>query len=464
MRTDALESTVGPVDPPDPGRTPPPRASVARALPVFVGGLVLGTSAAVAMVAWWLVPPYLALMAFLLLEPAGRRVSATNPAGPESAPSGASAPAGMPDPAAAAGPDGPSPPTDATPAPKARRGGKGRGTRKARPAVEPAPAAWVQVAPGKFVRVEAGTPSAETGPHSSPPPGTIMPEPLAAPAAVVPGLDEPDRPSPAGPGPHDAPQEAALDLAHHDPASAEGPAPDGPRDPDPADPRVLRDDVARAESAAPDRDVTPDPGPRPDPGAPRVEAAGADPIRDAHAPSTDEHDPDPAAGTQPEAMAEALVIVRAEGAAVAVEPPARGEPGVESASTGDGPDADPTADDDAGAEGLAPQADAPLFVAATVGAGPMPPCDVTNEPADESPDDSSPQPLVDAAGTSFRGGGAAIPFGPGVPPSRRNVRPGRVPHQPHGLRLRSKRGDGRPLHFARTFPPRSPPRRGLIRA
>ena len=37
-------------------------------------------NAAVAAVSWWLVPPYLALMAFLLLEPAGRRVSATNPA------------------------------------------------------------------------------------------------------------------------------------------------------------------------------------------------------------------------------------------------------------------------------------------------------------------------------------------------------------------------------------------------
>ena len=133
MRTDVLEPTAGPADPPDLGRTPPPRSRMARALPVFVGALVLGTSAAVAAVAWWLVPPYLALMAFLLFEPAGRRVSATNPAGPESATSGVSTPGDTPDPAAPASPDDASASTDAPAPSKARRGGKGRGRRRPDP-------------------------------------------------------------------------------------------------------------------------------------------------------------------------------------------------------------------------------------------------------------------------------------------------------------------------------------------
>ena len=231
-------------------------------MPVFVGGLVLGTSAAVAAVAWWLVPPYLALMAFLLLEPAGRRVSATNPAGPRSASSGASASGGATDPAESAGSGDSSASNDAAPAPKARRGGKGRGSRKAKPAFEPAPAAWLQVAPGKFVRVEPGSPTGESGPYASLPPGTPMSSPSPAEAEAVPGLDAPDRPT-AEPGPHDAPTEAALEYPHLETTPAEGLEPDSPRDPEPAVVGWPLDDDARAESSAFDHDVTPDPGIRP---------------------------------------------------------------------------------------------------------------------------------------------------------------------------------------------------------
>ncbi len=158
-------------------------------MPVFVGGLVLGTSAAVASVAWWLVPPYLALMAFLLLEPAGRRVSATNPAGPRSASSGVSTSGGALDPAESAGSGDPSASNDAATAPKARRGGKGRGSRKAKAVIEPVPAAWLQVAPGKFVRVEPGSPTGESGPYSTLPPGAPMSSPSPAEAEAVPGLE-----------------------------------------------------------------------------------------------------------------------------------------------------------------------------------------------------------------------------------------------------------------------------------
>jgi hypothetical protein len=369
-------------------------------MPVFVWGLVLGTSAAVAAVAWWLVPPYLALMAFLLLEPAGRRVSATNPAGPRSATSGVSIPGGAPDPAESAGSGDPSASTDAAPAPKAKRGGKGRGSRKARPAFEPAPAAWVQVAPGKFVRVEPGSPTGESGPYHSLPPGSPTPSPAEA-----------------VPGPHDAPTEAALEHPHLETTPAEGPAPEGQRDPEPAVVGWPLDD-ARAGSPAFERDVTPDPGPRPIPGAPSVGEAEADPIRDPEVFATD--DPDLAAGTQPEAAVGGPVIARAQEVAVVVEPQAVDEPAVE-------------------------------------------PIGVADESADR-PGDPSRGHLPDATGASYPGGAMAAWSGRGVPPLRRNVRSTRSPHGPNGLRLRSKRGDGRPHHFVRAFPPRSPPRRGLIRA
>jgi hypothetical protein len=379
--------------------------------------LVLGTSAAVAAVAWWLVPPYLALMAFLLLEPAGRRVSATNPAGPRSASSGASALADTSDPAESAG-SGDSSASDATtPAPKARRGGKGRGSRRAKPAIEPVPAAWVQVAPGKFVRVEPGSPSGESGPYAPMPPGTPTPSPSPATAEAVPGPDAPDRPT-AGPGPHDAPTEAALEHPHLETTPAEGLAPERPRDFDPDVEGLSLVDDARAESSAFGRDVMPDPGLRPSLGAPSVEAAGPDPVRDPEASATD--DLDLAAGTQPEAAAEAPVVARDQDVAADVEPPAVDE-------------------------------------------SPVEPIDVADESADR-PGDPSRGPLSDAIGASYPGGAMAAWSGCGVPPLRRNVRSTRTPHGPNGLRLRSKRGDGRPHHFVRAFPPRSPPRRGLIRA
>ncbi|HEY2155556.1 MAG TPA: hypothetical protein VGH33_07995 [Isosphaeraceae bacterium] len=386
-------------------------------MPVFVWGLVLGTSAAVAAVAWWLVPPYLALMAFLLLEPAGRRVSATNPAGPRSAMSGASASAVGPDPAESAGPSDSSASNDAAPAPKARRGGKGRGSRKARPAFEPAPAAWVQVAPGKFVRVEPGSPTGESGPYTTLPPGTPMSPPSAAEAEAVPGLDAPDRPA-ADTGPHDAPTEAALEHPHLETTPAEGPAPEGPRDPEPAVVGWSFADDARAESSAFGRDVMPDPGPRPSLGAPSVEAAEADPIRDPEVFATD--DPDLAAGTQPEAAVDGPVVAWAQDVAADVEPPAVDESLVE-------------------------------------------PVDVADESADR-PGDPSRGPLPDAIGASYPGRAMAAWSGGGVPPLRRDVRSTRSPHGPNGLRLCSRRGDGRPHHFVRAFPPRSPPRQGPIRA
>lgn len=120
----------------------------------------------------WLVPPYLAAMAWLLVAPPARRASdrALNPTVVVAAPPVAD-PGGLvsEDSATIA---------EATPGlaekPKA---GRGRGRKpKAKvkpeaPVVEKTAATWVQVAPGKFVRVElpvepVAEPTVEIDPHS----------------------------------------------------------------------------------------------------------------------------------------------------------------------------------------------------------------------------------------------------------------------------------------------------------
>ncbi len=151
---------------------------------------------------------------------------------------------------------------------------------------------------------------------------------------------------------------------------------------------------------------------------PGAEGTEADPIRDPKPCATD--DPDLAAGTQPEAAVDGPVIALAEEVAAEVEPPAVDECSVESG-------------------------------------------DVNDECLDEADEPSHGNP-TDAIGASYPGGGMAPWSGRGVSPLWRYVRSTRVPHCPNGLRLRSKRGDGRPHQFVRTFPPRSPPPGGVVRA
>ena len=300
--------------------------------------------------------------------------------------------------------------------------------------IEPIPAAWLQVAPGKFVRVEPGSPTGESGPYATLPPGTPTTPPSPAEAE-------------ADPGPRDAPTEAALDHPHLETTPAEGPAPEGPRDPEPADAGWPLDDDARAESSAFGRDVTPDPGPRPVPGRPqRREEAGLGPIRAPEALATD--DTDPAAGTQPEARVGGPVVVGGEGSAVVAERPVWDESGAE----GDRPEPEPTAEDDANAEDVAADVEPPV-----ADGPPVESIDLTDECPDE-PGDPSHGHLSDAIGASYPGGAMAAWSGRGVPPPRWNVRPTRAPHCPNGLRQRSKRGDGRPHQFASgTFPSRLAP-------
>ena len=143
----------------------------------MLSGLVGLTSLAVgATTSPWLVPPYLAAMAWLLIGPAPRRSPEAGAApGRESIP----APVGQPEPIAAG--DAPS----ADPAalgeggkPKAKSG-RGRGRKpkaKTKPEVPAGTTAatWVQVAPGKFIRVERPVESVDD-PTTEPEPETAAP-------------------------------------------------------------------------------------------------------------------------------------------------------------------------------------------------------------------------------------------------------------------------------------------------
>ncbi|WZP00832.1 hypothetical protein EP7_002487 [Isosphaeraceae bacterium EP7] len=160
-------------------------------MPWALALLVPSTSLAVASVSVWLVPPYLGLMALILFVPGGRAgrsglagaVGGLEPSGPKQVPAEeASRTAETPGFGRA---DGPSeaPPgqvqaatetstmTATAAPPKSRRGGsdggnganpgqgRGRGRNKSKTKATPtAEPTWIQVAPGKFVRAEAGGP------------------------------------------------------------------------------------------------------------------------------------------------------------------------------------------------------------------------------------------------------------------------------------------------------------------
>jgi hypothetical protein len=447
VRKDSPHITTGPDDPSTEGRPDTLRNRVAAFLPALVWVLVFGTSAAVASLSWWLVPPYLALMGVLLYEPTGRRVNATNPAGPVSASSGAQAPVDVSDPVDDAGSNVPDPSAEGSAqagsatATKARRGTRGR-SKKARAVPEPAPAAWVQVAPGKFVRVEPGSPL----------------------DGIDPRPDPPERPRDDS-GPHDTPPENALEIARPETSSPDDHPSDGPRGPefaeiethddssdiasdaldvsDDLDPRSLADaadasrpvdeaGIAEAEGSLPDA-PTPTPADAPeDHGRPDDETAAseADPLADAF--TSEFHDSE---GDEPDESDE----FTSEADAGWSEP----EPIATDAEVDPGDEPEPTDAD----------RHAPLADDAEVQDDDAWDEDVYEEPERES---SPTEP-----GPFRRALAPAQAFGHGVSPSRRNVRSDRADRPPLGIRRRSPRGVGRQRHLLRAFPPRSPPHRGV---
>ena len=181
------------MQPPSPDRPVTDRTR-ARGI-LWTAVLVLLVAATSWVVAWsvtpWLVPPYLLLMIMLLSPSAGSRKG--TPSTPKSGPSdandrpvvgdgglearppsdldpgsgGTSATGSDPASGGATGEDprGASPATGTATAVKGRRG-KGR-ARKPKAAVEPLEATWMEVAPGKFVRVEAADADGGlVGPHA----------------------------------------------------------------------------------------------------------------------------------------------------------------------------------------------------------------------------------------------------------------------------------------------------------
>ena len=144
---------------------------------VMLALLMAGTSWAIASCASiWLVPPYLILMAWLLFPSVGRasgtsaetEPGASDSAGPATVGGASDIPDTLRDGPASAGPsEGGSEPGPSSSPLKARRS-RGRAKKAKQPAIEPLEATWVQVAPGKFIRVEVSESTTPAGPHGSP--------------------------------------------------------------------------------------------------------------------------------------------------------------------------------------------------------------------------------------------------------------------------------------------------------
>lgn len=165
MRHDAL-STLGPSEETDVSPAPPTGrvrlSSSARVGRWAVGMLIVATSVAAGLtLSWWVVPPYWALMTWLLWP--GREGRARLPERPVDS-------CDFQDLEVSADLTTNSPTIESTPAPKARRG-RARAKAVVTEVAPPLDVSWVQVAPGKFVRVEQGAsatvPTITIGPSPS---------------------------------------------------------------------------------------------------------------------------------------------------------------------------------------------------------------------------------------------------------------------------------------------------------
>ena len=417
--------------------------------------LMAGTSGAVA--SWasiWLVPPYLILMALLLAPPAGRPQGDPDGGGSESPDhlrparpvGGLDDPEASEDgPASAGRPEGESGQGPASGPAKARRG-KARGKKARQPVPGPTEATWVQVAPGKFVRVEASETSGQAGPHA---PVGVPVEVPTTPRPPENGEAQPSESANGPPGGNDLAAEPLEDAGSAPFDNVEG----GPG----GDPTG---DVESESTATFEVDETAG-----SPGS--VEGT---PAADGNAPRAG----DPFEGTEagwPDVGSERAVDDRgwagAEGEG--------SEPG-EAPAEDPGPTAAPTlADvppedaDEWGAtlEGTDPT-ETPVDETDLDDAGPLelaPPEPGPSRDADAPETDAFPGP---SGGSDRRPGRLAPPAWTrvGHPPRaldrratpRRPVRspgPARRPTDPRRI---SRRGLGRSRQVIRTFPPRSPPR------
>lgn len=165
-------------------------------------GLLLGVTATAlgVLVSWWLVLPYLLIMVWLLL-PAGQVAAWTRAlATPQNGASVAAAPR---EPVAAPAPAEPAPSWDVSPptaavatetvVAKPRRRRASRRSRVPVEVAEPVAATWVQVGPGRFVRVEVSEPPASESSETS---EAVASEPVSSPEGLSNESPAPDETSP----------------------------------------------------------------------------------------------------------------------------------------------------------------------------------------------------------------------------------------------------------------------------
>ncbi len=271
----------------------------------FLYALVAATSLALASVSVWLVGPYLALMVWLLFDPARHRLEPTGSVKHEPSNSSRTKPAtnradsprpeentpSEPEPLQEVS----QPPSDEDPPkPRRARSRRRRAAKAATPPPEPVSVTWVQVGPGQFVRVEESQPSSDQGPQSSDAPAnegeapssesqtvqTLEPEPLASaqpsaldtrsnpdPDSSSEPTQEPEssasepEPEPEGvpADPTSSPQDGVLE-----PVPVETPT-DLEPEPEPLEAAVVSNTVADSEIEAPPQVVAPgfEPGPQP---------------------------------------------------------------------------------------------------------------------------------------------------------------------------------------------------------
>jgi hypothetical protein len=427
--------------------------------------MVLTSLALAVSVSVWLVPPYLGLMAWILLPARDRRGDALRPTGqavprPKVAEEIAGGSTGIADAVDVAPADPPvEPPSSAEsladqaepadpPALKTKRG-RGRG-RKAKGVVDPpAGVTWVQVGPGKYVRVETASPTA------APPSQTPEAEPTAEDR-------EPTAPTPA--------EECPEDQLPPTPGTETAVAVEAPLEPtvEPVEPSVEAEPVV-VESGPACAEVSPPHAPEAEPIVVEPGPACAE-VLPSHAFEAERDDtPEPAA---PEASGfhhdEPHEVDRvAEN--VQEELPARVEPAAVLVEDDLLPAVDRTDGGLAGQGevseklGIAPEAsdalpDASLDVAPTV----EPMEETRLEPESGAPRDPSARSHGGTLLATFRGAWSpphpASWLATGASPSRRAPRNQRQARPAPGLRQRSRRSAGRLPQACRTFPPRAPPR------
>jgi hypothetical protein len=446
---------------------------------VALAGLLGLTSWAVASVSTWLVPVYVTAMVFIFVSPRAQppegsqdEAAPGQPTAAEGLAEGASRPSSPTpprrsrrvDPPADGPPEAPAegngPSASGPAAAKPRRRSRARKPTRSgsEPAAAAAPATWIRVGPGKFVRAELHAQAADS---EAPPQPDPPAEPSLAPTSGEgEGLLLEDSPEARVPIEEPAQADAPLEAGPIEPGpSPEFPAPSEEAatapDPEPDPPPVMaqepRADEASEElhpheppgSGEIDEDIPADPpDPEPVPEEYGIAPSAFEPDRPAASSEWDDREPDPAETTDPlDATAEDL------------------------AESEIGPNS-PMAPEQAwaGDPGLTPAASGPLSAPIEAGSGP-------------DPDGESPRGGVTGNGAlrirlAPRSARVRIPTpqaGPGTSRLVRNFRPGhtrgrRVSARPGSVvTLRSlasrRRNPGRPIRIPRGFQARSPPSR-----